>query len=106
MALEDSDSDISVTARVDADGATVRPPRVVTAHTADGLREADFTGHDRAHRIDRHYIRSNREDRARNIGARFVVQMECIRAGETFSLDRLVAWLKPLGDDERPEGQT
>lgn len=99
-AIEDPDDDLAVTARVDSDGATIRPARVVFYHAADGAREADFTGFDRSHRLDRHHVRSSREFRNPNVGNRFDVGFDAVRAGEAFALQRLVVWVSAT--DARP----
>lgn len=93
MPLEDSDTDVTVTNRTAAAGETVRLPRVVTAHATDGSREADFTGHDRATVVSARHVRSSRSMRNPSFGAHFQYQMEAIRAGEAWALDRLIAWV-------------
>jgi hypothetical protein len=97
--IEDAD-DVAVTARVDADGATLRAARFTVSHAADSAREADFIGFDRMATIDRHRLRSSRALRLPNLGNRFDVSLEANRAGETFALHRFVAWISP--EENRP----
>ena len=97
---EDPDDDISVTARTDINGATVRAARFVVSHAADGVRNADFTGFDRMATADRYRIRSSREMRTPNLGQHFEVQIESIRGGEAWAIDRIIAWVSP--EQSRP----
>lgn len=44
----DNDADVTVTARTDRDGATIRPPRITWLTSADSLRNADLHSPDRS----------------------------------------------------------
>ena len=97
---EDLDSDVDVTNWTDVDGATLRAPRLVIAHAADGVRNADIGNFDRLSTVDRYRARSSRESRTPNLGQRFEIHMEAVRAGEAFAVERFVLWLSD--QRERP----
>jgi len=88
---EDPDGDISVTARTDWDGATIRPARFIVAHAFDSGREASLTGFERMPHADRHAFNSVRSGRLPAVGSSLrLVLSSSGRAGEAASLKDLV----------------
>lgn len=80
----DRDTDVTVTARTDLDGATIRPARATVLHAVNSCRNADLIGPDRT-ALDRYLIRSRRTGRLPNVGQYLRLLVFSGRAGEAFS---------------------
>lgn len=77
----DDDADVSVTARTDRDGATVRPPRTTILAVAGSLANADLAGPDRVD-LDAHEAKSDRIGRNTQDGTVHRVLAYSNRAGD------------------------
>ena len=87
----DDDADISVTARTDRDGATVRPGRITILHAVDSVRNASLVGADRT-AMDRYAVRSIRAGRLPTQGEtnRLRLYFMSSRAGDSFAPRQIV----------------
>lgn len=86
----DDDADTTVTARIDVDGNTIRPPRLTLLHAVDSARNADLHDADRLP-MDRYDSTSVRLGRVPTTGHHMRIYAFTSRAGEGAPIRRVVA---------------
>ena len=86
---------LTVTAFVDGDGATLRPPRLTLLHSFDDARNGALIGPERLD-MDRHTARANRQGRSPNSGDSLRLHLFTSRAGEVPAVRSLVLSVSPV----------